>query len=117
MVHYAWHFEDELERFLTTYNEVASDSTTVEDLGSERSMEQSLIRIMQSVTTDRPSTWKLFRTTLKEQRFLLHSFLTEREAKLQADDECQELIAGLPRVEHNLRRSRVALNSMRAAIL
>ena len=117
VVHRSQQFEQKLRQFLATYNEVTSDSVTVEGLGSERSIERSLTRIKQHVTIAHPSEdWKLFRTSLREQRFLLHSFLIEREAELRTDEGRQDLIVELLRVAHNFHRSQVVLTSMRTAL-
>ena len=113
-------FEEELERFLTAYNLVTSDSVTVEDMRSGKSIGVVVSRLRRYVGKQEKNDYfrimKLLSTTLRERELLLHKFFLNREARFHSHMGRRRLIAELQRIEHNLDRSRLALNSMESAL-
>ena len=113
-------FEEELERFLTAYNLVTSDSVTVEDMGSGKSIWVVVSRVRRYVGKQEKIDYfrimKLLSTTLRKRELLLHKFFLNREARFHSHMGRRRLIVELLRIEHNLDRSRLALNSMESAL-
>ena len=120
VVHHAQQFEEVLERFLTTYNRVTSDSVTVADMGSSKSIGLIVSKTRKHARKHEKvryfSTRKLLATTLREKRYLLHRFFIKREAEFDSARGRRLLMAELLRIERNLVRSRIALGSMETSI-
>ena len=116
----AQRFEEELERFLATYNRVTSDSVTAADMGSGKSIGLIVSRTRKHARKHEKvryfSTRKLLATTWREKRYLLHRFFIEREAEFHSVRGRRLLMAELLRIERNLVRSRIALGSMETSI-
>ena len=115
-VQHAQLFEQALTRFLTTYNRVAADSVSFDDIGRKWTLGQLLQKVRKHVRFDDESVDGLFAVALDKRNFLIHRFFLDRSPAFSTTEGRLALLNELLGIENDLERCRVTVNAMRIAM-